>query len=254
MNRMRNYFCSMVMMVGLLGLNSEVKANPIVARALGYPFLTASAAIGSFGAYCMYVRSCCNDWNKVINEAEKLTFYLTNRRTLPDQYKYWKLEEWEHACDIREHAPDVCKEFVSKKPSSAQEASFILKQLEFICAEKPELERMAKRLEECLKECTLFPRLKLDLTDQEKSHPVIDLINTKTKRQRLYTLSQGEFMTLDKAIRAMCSVPVWNPYKMLRHYALPFEAYAIREYWKINQLIARLDAFKDCLEKRLPYT
>jgi hypothetical protein len=265
MNRMRNILYAILMFTGL-GLGSEAVAvdpvsylsslNPGVKSAL---LALPAAAFGSFIAYCKYVRSSgkihADTWAKMIEDADKVTKCLTEKDDfviVPDEYKYWKLKRWgTNPYNIYDNWQEVYKELSIARQKNIEESVFITSLIKTIKAEKLTLTKLSNDLNNFLKECALFPKIRFDLADRKKSHRMLDLIAKETRTHELFELNAREFERLNNAVKKLYAAALWNPYKALRYYALPFESDAMQQYWKICQLNARLNALKYCLEKRM---
>ena len=232
-----------------------------------HPIITSTAALSLAALGSAYLAHCHKngkDWTSVIEESEQVTRYMLNQLGKPDKLMYWqnkpkKLGNWATAAEIMENLTEVYA--VLKKTKSngdKSEHDFIVRMKTIIEKEKKDLVKVINKLENCLAECRITPDLTLS-GDQPavKSNIVQDIISGKKldfnydSNIDFIKLSKKEAESINRDISKRAFPSLLNPYLVMRNFALPFEARAIREYWRMYQLAERLNALQYCLDQEL---
>jgi hypothetical protein len=236
-------------------------ANAVV-TAVRHPKITASVALGSTALYLAYKKSYVQDWTAAIEKAKKVTRPMLRNVAKPagtEQYAYLLFEELPTAHDIFSNPEIIYDKLL--KCSERDEPGVIKSIIKDINKQRIDLENDVKAgLEKCLSACTLLPKFEIipvDDQDTETENSVTQIIDSNTKRLgsrvkklKLYELSNDAIRTIHKEIMDESSVSIFNPYKLLRYWMFPFESEAMRQYWKVRQLIERLNAIEYCLNQR----
>jgi len=239
-------------------LNAARSAANVVAAIARHPKITTTVALGSAALYLACKKSYVQDWTAAIKKAQAVTRSMLKNVSKPgDQYAYLLFEELPTAHDIVSNPDMIYSRLLNC--SERDESSVIKNIIKDITKQRTELENNVKAgLEECLYACSLLPQFEIISSDDEDAkteNSVTQIIESNTKRlgfkgKKLYELSNEAIRTIHKEIMDQSSVSILNPYKLLRYWMFPFESTAMREYWKVRQLIERLNAIEYCLNQR----
>lgn len=236
---------------------------------VNHPYITttaglATAALG--GAYLVHCNKNAKDWSSVIEESQLITRFMINAIGTPDKLMYWQnkpksLGHWPMAADIVSNSTEVYNALKKAKWADDQsEHDFIVRMKCVIEKEKKELMKVFAKLENCLAESNILP----SFGDYEQPAGETNIVQEMIQKKMInfnyepeadftsLTKKEAESVNRDIMKRAMPSV--LNPYLMIRDFALPFETRAIREYWRVYQLLQRLEALKLCLDQQLKNT
>lgn len=115
------------------------------------------------------------------------------------------------------------------------------------------LEKQANRIKShCLAHAHLLPSLRSH--EYKKNNNFVtrliqERIDAMDNSDRYIDLSEEQMDYIDEQIHNKTAISYFNPLKIARRLALPYEAAAINQYWEIYQSIQRLEALKDCIQK-----
>lgn len=230
-----------------------------------HPFITcmAAAALGST-AYLVNCHKYSKDWKSVVEDAEDKTRYMFNPLDKPENLMYWQNESdksgnWALAADIMANQSDVYNSLKkSQWVDDKSEHDFIVRMKTIIGKEKKDLMKVIKKLENCLDDCRILPRFELSPDQAAAQTNIVQSIIKDKKKSFNYSpnknfieLSKDEAESINTDVMKRGLPSIFNPYLAVRNYALPFEARAIREYWRMYQLVQRLEALQYCLDQAL---
>lgn len=199
----------------------------------------------SSALYLGYVRSQGDDWAPVISESNNITHYLNDTTACPDATfgMYWKLKEWPTAQTLNKNKEQVKKLLGPEKKTI----------IPVINTEKAKLETILKKLQLCLTSCSLIPELQLTPIEKPLEISLI-LENLKKKLvinpdTKFHDLTDSQVIALQNAMNKKIYVPLLNIFKVARHLIFPFEWQALRESWKVYQLIMRLEVIERIIQE-----
>lgn len=285
MNKIRNFALKAIALGLSLGFNSSMKADGPIERIVGmkptiqaamarpikvarsaanmvaamarHPKITATVAMGSAALYIACKKAYVQDWTAAITRSQEVTRSMLRNVSKPgDKYAYLLFEELPTAHDIVNKTDMVYSRLLNC--SERDEPSVIKTIIKDISKQRDDLENIKAGLEKCLHACTLYPQLEIIPSDDEDAkteNSVTQIIDSNKQRlgfnnKKFYELSNDAIATIHKEIMNESSVSILNPYKLFRYWMFPFESAAMREYWKIRQLIERLNAIEYCLNQR----
>lgn len=247
----------------ILSTTKNTLLAPIV-----HPFITTTAGLAVAGlgvAYLVYCNKNAKDWTSVIDESKQITRFMINQTGKPDELMYWQNQpkasgNWPTAAEIIANPTEVYNALKNTPwiwSDAKTEQDFIVNVRTVIKKEKAKLVKVFEKLENILSESDLRPNI-LGLFNsyelpagqtnivQEIVHKKMTNFNCESTAD-FNSLSKKEVDSIDRDIMKRAMPSVLNLSLRLRDYALPFEANAIREYWRVYQLIQRLEALKEVL-------
>ena len=234
-----------------------------------HPLLTTTAGLATMalgGAYLVHCNKNAKDWSSVIEESQLITRFMINAIGTPDKLMYWQnkpksLGHWPMAADIVSNSTEVYNALKKAKWADDQsEHDFIVRMKTVIEKEKKDLMKVFAKLENCLAECNISPNFGGYEQPAGETNIVQEMIQKKMinfnyePETDFTSLSKKEAESINRDIMKRAMPSVLNPYLMIRDFALPFETRAIREYWRMYQLLQRLEALKLCLDQQLKNT
>lgn len=247
----------------ILSTTKEVVLAPIK-----HPYLMTGAGLATLalgGAYIVNCNKTAKDWSSVLEESEQITRFMVNCVGTPEKMMYWhnKLKtdgHWPTAADVIGNSTQVytaLKDTPWIWNNAKSEHDFIANAKCVIEKEKKDLMKVFAKLENCLAENNVLPSLGSYEQPAGETNIVQEIIQQKMRNFNYdvntdftqLTKKEAESVNRDIMKRAMPSV--FNPYLSIRAYALPFETRAIREYWRVYQLLQRLEALKLVLDQKL---
>ena len=235
---------------------------------INHPYITTTAGLAAAGLGGLYLVHCnknAKDWTSVIEESQLITRFMINSIGMPDKLMYWQNKpkdsgHWPTAADIISNSTEVYNTLKKAKwADDKSEHDFIIRMKCIVEKEKKELMKVFAKLENCLAESNVLPSFGGNEQPAGESNIVQEMIQKKMINLNYepntdftsLTKKEAESLNRDISKRAMPSFWNVNPYLMVRGFALPFETRAIREYWRMYQLLYRLEALKICLDQQL---
>ena len=228
-----------------------------------HPKLSLAVTAGLGGLYLYACRANGKNWTKEINAAkeETLFFDATSAAVTTERnpYRYWHLRPGsasEIAGNWQLYYQDLKRDYFSREYSN--EEQFIDNAMRSMDNEKTLLKRLMAGIDKCLAECNLLPRT--NVYHPIFNNPVCRIVKRYLKDnncEHFYLLTKDHVRILDKKIKlvsdffipSLLNYRSWKNFNWHRHYALPHEADAIEQYWKLYQMIAHLDAMQYCLKQ-----
>lgn len=222
-----------------------------------YSTLASLAAAGLGVWYLSKKRASMQNWALAIEGAHAKTQFINSSRGVPQSLEFWRIYTagnllgWKTAADIMAQKETVYAAFRQQFIMHGEpEADFINRMARYIDIEKGKYLGLLRHVELCLADCAILPKLPAS----DESTQIIDAIILAKKRelrcehiQRFIDLTAAQVAHINNEVMRVSSVSWLSPYALVRHWILPHESDAIRECWKIHQLIARLDALQECL-------
>lgn len=224
-----------------------------------HPRVAGSAALTAGAAYLTYCRAHTRkpDFEKV----HSITRFMKNPFGMPQNtLKYWRLHTikgkpaWATAADIMINQKAVYDALKLEKGKIENDFAFIERITLLIEEEKKELrEGYLPDLNICLNEYYLIPRN--DSRAYLGENMITELVDSYIQADengatRFIDLSKEQALLLDNEIQEKIATSYLNPFKIARRWALPYEAEALNQYWKIYQLMQRLEALQECLNEK----
>lgn len=250
-------------MASVAGKGVSYSAKGLKYSLIDHPVITGTTLAGITGFYLYTCRKNARDFTPEITDAKQETAALDVTSRSPDTqrslYRHWNLKpgsaskiahNWQIAYT------DLKRDFAPYEDKQ----TFITNTIRKIDGEKNELKKLYGKIDKCFAAGTLLPRMRG--YSQICDNPVLVLVNNYLKEQNknhFYELSQLEVAYLEKEIQKMISFSVfsllsfkpWKTFNWHRLYAIPYEADAIEQYWKLYQMMSHLDALQYCLREAL---
>ncbi len=221
-----------------------------------HPVLVGGTALAVTAAYLTHCRSSMAMWQAWINNAKKVTRYMDNADGMPaKKMMYWHINipNFSTAADIIARKEKIYDDLKSEKGHSDSDHLFIERMTSILDKEKSDLVNYLDALKQCLGECHLVPSLRSAEYLQNNSG-AIQLIKSYINRSKengtFLDVPRQNALALDRQIKNLAARSYVNPFKMIRRWALPCEGAAIDQYWKVYQLLQRLEAFQECLNNK----
>ncbi len=233
---------------------------------VNHPYITTTAGLATAvlgGAYLVHCNKNAKDWSSVTDESQLITRFMINSVGTPDKLMYWQnkpkgVGHWPMAADIISNSTEVYNALKKAKwADDKSEHDFIVRMKFIIEKEKKELMKVFAKLENCLAESNILPSLggyEQPAGESNIAQEMIQkkMINFNYEPDADFTsLTMKEAASINRDIMKRAMPSALNPYLTIRNYALPFETRAIREYWRMYQLLQRLEALKLCLDQQL---
>ncbi len=209
-------------------------------------------------------------WNEIISNAEAETKALDETHhdvaAGKNKFRYWGLK-FGSACEIFRGWKRYYSDMRILFPVYGNKAHFVKVTKDIIEEEKTLLKSLYRGLNKYFSENTLLPRM--SRYSEVFDNPVRSLTKhyettticpeTGKACESLYGLPIEEFKKLNEqlerlssfSMRSLLSTKPWKTFNWHRLWALPHEADAIKQYWKLYQMIAHLSALQFCLDQAL---
>lgn len=231
-----------------------------------HPFIVGSGALAATALYLSYCRNHAFNAGSSIGKAQAITEYMDDADATPQGLlAYWRYYEtqnkaaWKNSADILANWEEVYDSFKLEKANGHSEGDicFINRMTKELDAAKKPLNSSLKELKNALAEYHLAPsteshqdRCKNNYVNQVIARHMANHAGYHGPARRFLDLSRYEIEAIDREISHKVSRSFINPVKMARRFALPDEAAAIAQYWKVYQLIQRLEALQECLDNK----
>lgn len=244
-------------------------ANGVVSTATfsyEHPYIVGSGALLVTAAYLKVCRNNAFNARGALNKAQDITQYMDDADGTPKGLlPYWHYHEahnkdaWKTSADILDNWEDVYREFKQEKGNGALEGDvcFINRMVLALDEAKKPLNKALKELKEALAEYHLIPsteshqdRCKNNYVNQVIARHMANHNGYHGPAARFLDLSRYEIDAIDREISQTVSRSFINPAKIARRFALPDEAHVIAQYWKVYQLIQRIEALQECLSNK----
>lgn len=256
------------------GLNNtraavETKASPAVdsIKAIAqftaeHPFIVGSGVLAITALYLSHCRSKNQGCYPIVAKAREIVKKMTVYSN--EGFTYWRLIS-------AKDKPAYTTDEIMKNQEAAFKAlfeernedkvrdphHFINWANKQITKEKDELNKHLNDLKQyCLAECHIKPSLH-SVAYKAENNFVNQLINQQIAQmkdsQRFIDLDPVDINFINSEIKKKTVNSYWdylNPLKIARKYALPYELEAVDQYWKIYQLVQRLEAMQECLQSK----
>lgn len=245
---------------------AKTGANGVVSAAhftYENPILVGSGTAVSLAAYIAYCRKASAPTEKdmqAINQAEDLTKHmdLAKRDGIPStSFEYWRYygsdenPGWMTAADILEDKDAVYRALhLEFNRSNEAEQQFIDGLTAKIDLRKLVLTDCLEKLRILLGKCRILPSFK-SMKEKQNNMYVDQVLGDYINSNKAFTdLDAEDIEEIQTTISNKTANWVFNPIKIARRLALPYEALAIKHFWNVYQLLQRLEALQICLKHR----
>ncbi|GMU19006.1 MAG: hypothetical protein AMXMBFR12_01980 [Candidatus Babeliales bacterium] len=227
-----------------------------------HPYIVGSGALLATVAYLKICRNNAFNAAIAINKAKDITDCMDDADLVPkSSLLYWHYHgtqktTWKNSADILANWEEVYNAFKAEKGNGASEDDicFINRMTKELDAAKKPLNSILKELKNALAEYYLAPstqshqdRCKNNYVNQVIARHMANHAGYNGPASRFLDLARYEIEAIDREISNKVSRSFINPVKIARRFALPDEAETISQYWKIYQLIQRIEALQECL-------
>lgn len=215
-----------------------------------------SAAAAAYLAHCRNSAALTAKDTEAIAQAMQITEHMFNEDVVPfDKIAYWRFyatedkRAWNTAADIMadEEAvyADLRLDFGSG--STQSDIAFIDELDKKIDESKKKLAPCLTKLKKALAKYYIVPSTR-SVQDRQVNNYVSELVKEYTGQNRAFiNLTNDQIETINTKINSKISRSFINPAKIIRRTVLPNEAVVIEQYWKVYQLLQRLNALQACI-------
>lgn len=231
-----------------------------------HPYIVGSGALLATIAYLKMCRNNAFNAVAVITKAKAATEGMDDADlVLKSSLAYWSYYELQNGismknpADILANWEQVYEAFKLEKANGASEGDicFIKRMTLELDATKKPLNSIIKDLKSALAEYHLIPST-MSYHERRINNYVSQVITRHMANHngyhgpagRFLDLSRYEIDAIDREISNKVSRSFINPSKIARQFALPDEAETISQYWKVYQLIQRIEALQECLSNK----
>ncbi|CAN5138726.1 hypothetical protein BH09DEP1_BH09DEP1_3600 [soil metagenome] len=226
-----------------------------------HPVLVGSGALAATLLYLSHCRSknqgCYPTIAKAREIIKKMNVYSN------EGFTYWRLVPGKDkpalptAKDIMKNHEEVFAAlFAERNEDRVKDPHlFINWATKQINKEKEELNKHLNDLKNyCLAECSILPSFS-SVAYKAENNFVTKLIDQRIEQmedsKRFIDLDSADINFIDSQVKNKTSnsyLSYLNPLRLARNWALPYELEAIDQYWKVYQLVQRLEAMQECLQ------
>lgn len=228
------------------------------------PKLVGAGILATIASYVAYCRNSTQNWYPAIDQAKQITSNIDTHINLKD----WRTIKANNEpalsiaeivaggnLDPRTHLYSVYASFKKDKGNTGESHDVFIDRMSVKLAEDQKNLKVQKdNLKKyCLSECYILPSLRSRFYHEDNNF-VDNLINERISimndSERFIDLSREDIGYINNQVTQKITPSYFNPLKVARQYALPYEAETIKQYWILINSIQRLEALKELLKKQ----